>query len=261
MKYKIGIYVCLLGLLLQNNSEAQQNTNKMLSAGLLTSHHTLKDDGMSALVYHGYYPGIRLQFLNESPHLDQKIGIRASTGKLNNEINSNTVNLQTFELSYTPLFKLLKLNEAQLALGGISANSLELRGNTGFLNNKNYYEFSSSAEAAVKLSYRLGTSEKGNKYLITTFFSVPFVTAITRSNSIHNRWNDFPSSSFKNYVRNIQLVSFNKYINLNWETELRYTINKNSSLSVGYQWNYRYVKEAAQLQSIVHTAMINYFFL
>ena len=261
MKYGIGIYLCLLALMLQNNCTAQQNTGKTLSIGLLASHYVLKDNGMSALVYQGYYPGIMLQFLNEGPQLDQKLSTRISVGRIRNEINNNTAEGQTFGLSYAALFKPGKFKDVQLGFGCILNNSLDLRRNTGYTNNQNYYEFGSSAGAAVKLSYRFGIADKEHKYLLNTVFSIPVITALTRSNSIHNRWNDFPSLSFKQYVNNIQLMSFNRYISLTWEAELKRTISRNNGLSLGYQWNYRQIKEANQLQSMVHSIVINYFFL
>lgn len=261
MKYRIGIRVFLLGLMLQNNCVAQQKTDAMLSTGLLVSHYTLKDNGMSALVYRGYYPGIVIQFLTNGHQFDQKLTGRISGGKLGNQSNSNTIQGQTFGLSYSTLFKPGNINEMQLAFGGILDNSLHLRKNIGYVNNQNYYEFNSSASATVKLSYRFGVAERDHKYLLSTFFSLPVITALTRSNSIHNRWNDFPSVPFKTYIKNMQFVSFNQYFSLNWEAELKRTVDKNSSLSVGYQWNYRHIKEASQLQSIVHSVVINYFFL
>lgn len=240
---------------------AQQIPVKSIAAGLMLSRHIVKDQGMSALTYRGFYPGISVHVIQQGQHFEQEIVAGIAGGKLQDKNRFNELSGRAFRLNYQALFVMGQVSSVSFKLGGVLDNYLNTRENTAYVNKRNYYELVSSISPALQLSYDFGRvkAEQSMLRLKTTVFT-PVIAALSRSGSARNRVNDFPSPSFKTALKNTNFVSLDRYIRFDLDAELQFLISQRSNLSIAYQWNYYQIKEYNQVQSATSTVMVKYAF-
>nr|WP_294940804.1 hypothetical protein [uncultured Mucilaginibacter sp.] len=230
--------------------------------GITLLNAAVKDKGMSALTYTGWYPGITAGIDISSQKLKQSFALNFASGNLKNNQNEATVSVKSYAANYLALFQVTQAQgRVQLHLGGIFNNALATRKQSSFINNKSFYEFNSSLSAAAKIYYFFGTEGNGNNPGSLSFglFS-PLVSALSKSNSVYNKENDFLSPNFKTYLKNTQVVTFGRYAKINLNTQLDNQAGKLKGLSIAYNWEYYKISEVNTVQSAINTITVSYHF-
>jgi hypothetical protein len=234
--------------------------DKSLSAGITLSAEKLKDEGMSALIYKGVYPGMQVNYHVDKYNFKQSIMIGVAGGNLNNRNNGTSLSVKSFRINYTGLIPVITSRAFRFTAGGVFDNYLALRRHDQYINNRDFYEFNSSVGLAANLSYTFGNADNygGSTFRLSSGLSIPILTAMSRSNAIDNRLSDFQSPTLKTYIKNIHWVSFEAYNSYSSLTELKLTAGRNA-LSLSYQWNYYHIKQDYQVHSVVGTIALNYY--
>jgi hypothetical protein len=253
-------WVVFFGFFLPRLCNAQQGTTYKPVAGITFSNAAVKDKGMSALTYTGWYPGVMVGVDISSQELKQSITLGFASGNLKNDQNGATLAAKFFAANYLALFP-LNQHKVQLSLGGVFNNSLATRKHSSYINNKSYYEFSSSLGVAARVSYFFnGPADGKETSSLSIGISSPLVSALSRSNSVYNSKSDFLSPGFKTYLKNTHIVTFGRYARVNLHTQLDNRAGALKGLSVGYGWEYYHITEVNQVQSAVNTITLSYHF-
>lgn len=239
---------------------AQQGTTYKPMVGITFSNSTVKDKGMSALTYTGWYPGVMAGVDINSQKLKQSISLSFASGNLKNNQNLATLSAKSYAANYLALFPVSHGN-VQLYLGGIFDNNLATRRHSSYINNNSYYEFNSSLGVAAKIYYYFGTASSGSNASSLSFgvFS-PLGSALSRSNSVYNKENDFLSRGFKTYLKNTHIVTFGRYAKVNLHTQLDNRAGVLKGISLAYSWEYYNITEVNKVQSAVNTIILSYHF-
>jgi hypothetical protein len=227
--------------------------------GMFLSRHTVKDAGMSALVYEGTYPGIAARFSNTGSGITHEIDACGALGKLNGKNRTGAMRSKVFGLDYTILFAVKKTGRWRCELGAALDNYLNLRENLHYVNNRNYYEFVSSIGPAFRCKYAF--TWEGKPWEVNTSVFCPVVAALSTSYSAFGEQAGLHSPSFRTITENMKLTSWNKLNRFNWNTGVKMKIRKNSDLFLNYRWEYYRIKDINQVQSAIHSLTINYSFL
>jgi hypothetical protein len=239
---------------------AQQGSTYKAVAGITFSNAAVKDKGMSALTYTGWYPGVMAGVDINSQKLKQSISLSFASGNLKNKQNVATLSAKSYAANYLALLPVNHGN-VQLYFGGIFNNSMATRKHSSYINNNSYYEFNSSLGVAAKVYYYFGTASNGRSGSSLSFgVYSPLVSALSRSNSVYNKENDFLSPNFKTYLKNTQVVTFGRYAKINLHTQLDNQTGKLKGLSVAYNWEYYKLSEINMVQSAVNTVSVSYHF-
>jgi hypothetical protein len=257
--HRVAWLVCL-GCLFPALCSAQQATTYKLVAGATFSNAAVKDNGMSALTYTGWYPGATAGLEINSQKLKQGIALSFAAGSLKNDQNTATVSAKFYSVNYFALFPVSR-GKVQFNVGGVFNNGLATRKNGSFINNKSYYEFNSSLGVAAEVSYSFSGAPNNNEGNSLSFgvFS-PLLSALSRSNSVYNSESDFQSPGFKTYLKNTHVVTFGRYAKINLQTQLDNRSGALKGVSVAYNWEYYKLSELNQVQSAVNTIIVSYHF-
>ncbi|OOQ59143.1 hypothetical protein [Mucilaginibacter pedocola] len=258
---KIALGVCL-GLVIPAFCHAQQAVAYKPTAALTFSNAAIKDAGMSALTYTGWFPGAAIGLDINSKTLMQNISLGYAGGNLKNEFNPATVSHRYYSANYTALVPLMQ-GKLRFDVGGVFNNALATRKHSSFNNNNKYFEFNSSVGPAVQLSYLFGNDGgNGNNADGLLSFRVfsPLLTALSRSNSVYNQQNAFLSPRLSTYLKNTRIVTFGRYAKVNLHTQFDNRAGVLKGLSVAYNWEYYKISESNAVQSAVNTVSLSYHF-
>ena len=169
------------------------------------SNGEIKDEGMSALVYKGFYPGVQVAYRIDKYNFQQNMTTGIAGGKLNNRYNGTSLSVKSYRINYSGLIPVIKTEVFRINAGAVFDNYLAVRRHDQYINNKAFFEFNSSVGLAANLCYNFGRADDytGGKFRLITGVSSPLLTAMSRSNDINNRISDFQSPTLKTYIKNI----------------------------------------------------------
>ncbi|MEZ2440392.1 hypothetical protein AB6805_01625 [Chitinophaga sp. RCC_12] len=230
--------------------------------GVFLSRQTVKDAGMSALVYQGTYPGMAARF-SHTGRVTQEVGVRGAFGKLYGSKGSGAMQSKVFGFDYSILFTLRKTGRTRFELGATLDNYLHLREQLHYVNNRDYYECISSIGPTARYSYIFSWRGKqaGKNWEVNTRIFCPVGAALSTAYSAYEGQAGLHTSSLRTITRDIKLTSWNGLNRFYWNTGIKVRMRKGSGLSLHYQWEYYRIKEVSEVQSAMHSLTINYFFL
>ena len=238
-----------------HRSAAQQ----MVAMGVFLSRNTVKDAGMSALVYEGTYPGITASFMSTGAVVTHEVGARGAFGKLHGKHGTGAMRSKVFGLDYSVLFAVKKTDRMRCELGVALDNYLNLREHLQYVNNPDYYEFISAIGPAFKFKYAFtwrGQQTEKNWEVNTGVF-YPVAAALSMS----GQQGGLHSSSFQTVTESMKGAAWNELNRFQWNTGVKIKLRENSGMSLHYQWEYYRIKETNEVQSAIHSLTVNYFFL
>ena len=257
-----GILICLYSIGVQNFCVAQEVAPKKLDVAFIYTSLDVTDQAMSALEYSGNYLGASANYeVSSSKGLQQNLRLGFGAGRLHNRDYETSLSGKSFSFGYSVLPVMYRHKNLRLLAGGVLDNYLAVRNHEQYINNNNYYEFTGSLTLAAKVVYQTGETLAGKKrgYIIQSAFLCPVLTALSRSASVYNAVSDVQSPTFSTYIKNINLVSFNRYRKFGWHTEISRQLFKNTGFALSYQWDYYRIIEPNEVQSISHTVALKYF--
>ncbi len=234
------------------------NFNKWdINAGLTLNNFSVVDENFSLLPYSGNGVGFSALVAYQGKLIKQELGFSYALANLKNNFN-NSLNQSYITGNYTNLLLLNNQNLFKILAGPQIALVYAGRNYEGYVNNNSSFEFATSLNAAVEISYNLskiGVVLK-NKIASPLFsyvqqpafgFETSFLNANSKNDDIVNNASNF--------------VGFNKFFRISNCFIIDKSFAEHHKISLNYNLDFYKISTNRAVKNFTNTLTISYGFL
>ncbi|MDQ3193297.1 MAG: hypothetical protein M3Q58_17070 [Bacteroidota bacterium] len=236
-----------------------QSVNRFLKTGIGTGFLSVRDKGMSPLLYTGAGYFSSQAYVSVSEKKTNSLKLDLTYGRVKNK-KFGILHNSRVEITYSHLRKVINNERLDLFIGGSLGFLGAYRYQPFFLNSAHNYEIIQSVEITTSANYVVPLYQKN--IIFSGSINIPIISAVIRpayASPLPNGFQTFSYEFTEAYWRSNEMMTLNRFIRINTCFSANYPIFERDLMSLSYSWDFYTIQTENPVIFAGHTVLLSFF--